>query len=73
MNRLVCLLFSLLVSVVMGCGDPCEVLVEEACQKHGGDSVTCLSRSRELEDSSKQREEICARAVILYRSLPVSE
>lgn len=67
------LITSIVVGCVSGCSDACETLVEETCARHGEDSLTCMSRSRELESRSSAHTRLCERALMLMRSLPESE
>lgn len=70
MKTLVYAVFLLLIWGGLGCSDSCGTLVDTACEKHGEDSVTCIARARELEETSVRRERLCERALMLYRSLP---
>jgi len=72
MKPLVYAFIFLLLSICLGCGDSCATLVDAACEKHGEDSVTCIARARELEETSAGRERLCERALMLYRSMPES-
>jgi len=74
MRRVACFLLLLLLFLIGGgCGSSCDTLVEEACEKHGEDSITCVSRLKELEDLSRKEKKLCERALIMYRSLPEGE
>jgi len=73
MNKLGLTAILLLTSIAGGCTDACETLVEETCARHGEESLTCITRSRELDSRSSAHARICERALMLMRSLPESE
>lgn len=59
--------------LVFGCDSPCQQLAVEACREHGEDSVICISRQNELEEGTVGKENLCKRALVLYRSQATSE
>lgn len=66
-------LLLLCLGLTAGCTDRCAVLADLACEKHGDDSIVCQTRSDEAESASAARERLCARAVVLYKTLPEHE
>lgn len=73
MRRVACITAVLLCCLEVGCGNGCESLVNEACERHGDDSITCVSRTQELDELGRKDQRLCDRALILYRSLAESE
>ena len=59
--------------LVIGCGNDCHTLTKESCAQAGGDSVTCSTRTAELEELGQAKERLCGRALVLYRSLPEND
>jgi hypothetical protein len=59
--------------LVFGCDSSCQQLAEEACSEHGEDSVICISRQNEQEEGTAGKENLCKRALVLYRSQATTE
>lgn len=73
MTRLLKIVVAITMLVLSGCGSDCSFLAEEACREHGEDSAVCIARTNELAEPGSERENLCKRALVLYRSLPASE
>jgi len=55
------------------CSDACTALAEESCRIHGDDSLACMSSERELSTLPSEKQRLCEKALILYRSNAAGE
>lgn len=54
---------------VVCCEDACRGLAEETCRVHGDDSLICVTKEMQSGSVTSEKERLCERSLILYRSL----
>lgn len=59
----------LLSLLACGCQDRCETLTDETCALHGDESAICLARRAASAENGPERQDVCRRALMLYRSV----